>query len=305
MVGVLAKWGAVALAEGGQEGLQQFACRTSSPSTITSRVRICPEGVGKAAALGAAVGAVFGAAGIPGDIREHAEKRRLRRRHLHPASARGDARRDSHSRCRDHSRRSGPASDPCCRRLSQTMVVHDPAYVDESGVQQPAGPPHGMTVDVVKRGANMSDVRLRDRNGTVVRIGNALLATQDVTKDAVKAALQPPDDDRPGSPRLTETDRSSPIPSDIIDDGKALVEVATGQPSTITSAPVVDGKREVTQTPVADVVAADRAKTQAVINQILQGVAPAPAVAAGPLAAPPAGVPEVAGYCGPGQAPPL
>jgi predicted kinase len=194
---------------------------------------------------------------------------------------------------------------PVLQTAPQTMVVNDPAYIDEDGVQQPAGPLHGMTVDVIKRGDIASEVRLRDRAGTVMRVGNALLTptVQDVTKGAVKEALEPPEDERVASPRLTPADRTSPIPNDVIDDGKALLEVATGQPSTVTVATEVDGKLQLTQTKVSDLLARDRAQTQAVINQILQGVPSAPAVTAGPLAAPPTGVPEVAGTAAPTEAP--
>ena len=59
----------------------------------------------------------------------------------------------------------------------------------------------------------------------------------------------------PDSPRLTEQDRKSPIPNEIIDTGKAAVEAATGQPSTFTTTAEINGKREVVTGKVSDLVA--------------------------------------------------
>ena len=168
------------------------------------------------------------------------------------------------------------------------MVVNDPEMTLQSGEVLPAGALDGQTVTILESNENMSFVR--DADGKRHVVGNKLLA-------------QPPQEERVASPRLTETDRTSPIPNDVIDDGKALVEVATGQPSSITTTEVVDGKRQVVQTPVAELTAQNRAKTQAVINQILQGVTPSPIATAGPLAAPPAVAAEVPGTAAPAEAP--
>jgi hypothetical protein len=54
-------------------------------------------------------------------------------------------------------------------------------------------------------------------------------------KDAPRPANEPmpvaPDLDRADSPRLTEADRASPLPNDLIDDGKRIMAEATGEPS--------------------------------------------------------------------------
>ena len=67
-------------------------------------------------------------------------------------------------------------------------------------------------------------------------------------------------------------DRASPIPNDIIDAGKAAVEQATGKPSTVTTAQEVNGHVQVTDTNVSDIVAANKAKTQALVDRITAGV---------------------------------
>ena len=97
----------------------------------------------------------------------------------------------------------------------------------------------------------------------------------------------------PDSPRLTEQDRKSPIPNEIIDTGKAAVEAATGQPSTFTTTAEVNGKREVVTGKVSDLVAGNRAETAAVVSQIMEGVTPSPIVTEGPVAAPPAAATEI------------
>ena len=97
----------------------------------------------------------------------------------------------------------------------------------------------------------------------------------------------------PDSPRLTEQDRKSPIPNEIIDTGKAAVEAATGQPSTFTTTAEINGKREVVTGKVSDLVAGNRAETAAVTSQIMEGVSTPEILAGGPVAAPPVSATEI------------
>ena len=100
--------------------------------------------------------------------------------------------------------------------------------------------------------------------------------------------------ERPDSPRLTPQDRMSPIPNELIDDGKAAVEAATGRESTFTTTMEVDGKRTVVTGNVRDLVEQNKAETAALIDQITAGVSQPGIAAPAPLAAPPASEPEVA-----------
>ena len=94
--------------------------------------------------------------------------------------------------------------------------------------------------------------------------------------------------ERPDSPRLTPADRKSPIPNELIDEGKRTVEQSTGRESTFITTAEVDGKRTAVTGNVSDMVAANRVETQAVVEQITAGV-PTPEIGApAPLAGPPA-----------------
>jgi predicted kinase len=288
----LVKLGKGFVVEGGQEGLQQFMQNKIAQFTYNPD-QDPYENVAQSVAVGGAVGTTVTAAALPftlgGEREAPAPEGQPRARYEPPAGA-------------QPAEDIIPAEEALAVEPSPTMVVNDPAFTDESGVEQPAGPLHGMTVDVIKRGDNMTQVRLAD--GSITMIGNALLKpTVEVAEGAVKEALQPPEDERVASPRLTETDRSSPIPNDVIDDGKALVEVATGQPSTVTHTELVNGKRQVVQTPVADLTAELRANTAALIAQITGGVAPSPIATPGQQAAPPASAAEVGGTAAPAAAP--
>ena len=187
-------------------------------------------------------------------------------------------------------------------RPAPRMVVNDPEFTTPDGEVLPAGPLHGQTVTVEQAGDNMSLVRAED--GTRTRVGNALLEPAPESAPAPEAVPEeapPPEQvaraiEVPDSPRLTEADRRSPIPNAIIDAGKAVVEQATGQESTVTTTTVIDGKREVVTPKVSDLVAANRARTAATVAQIMAGVAPAPIATGAAPAAPPAaaaGVPAI------------
>lgn len=277
---VVMKIGRTALAEGGQEALQQ-AMQNIIAKYVYKPDQDITEGVAQAAAVGAAVGGTIQTAAAPFAGTEEATQP--------PPPA--------------------PTTDQ--------MVVNDPAFTEDDGTVVPAGDMHGQTVTVIERGENMSRVRTAD--GTERQIGNFLLEPP-AAQAAPPAAIVPPIEaeptttpqqpgvavtpdvvapavtqkvgdaaEIPDSPRLTASDRKSPIPNELIDEGKAAVESATGAPSTFTTTMEVDGKRTVVTGNVADLVAKDRVETAALVDRLMAGVSPpvTPPLApsAGPLAA--------------------
>ena len=192
-----------------------------------------------------------------------------------------------------------PDQAPPAPDIRQQMTVNEPEMTLDSGEVLPAGDLHGQTVRLIERGDNMSIVETAD--GTRRQIGNALLepvkpaAAVTPKQAAVDAAIDEQfarEMQVPDSPRLTPQDRKSPIPNEIIDTGKAAVEAATGQPSTITTTTEINGKREVVTANVSDLVSQNRAETAAVTAQIMEGVSTPEILAETPLAAPPAAAAE-------------
>jgi len=170
---------------------------------------------------------------------------------------------------------------------------------------------NGLKVATIKAGDTQTLVEAADGQRRLIN-NNLLRPVADVTKevaaDAAKSAIadagQGGDDDkRPDSPRLTPADRTSPIPNDIIDDGKALVEAATGKESTYTTTTEIDGKLTVVEGKVSDLVAENQATTNALIDRITATVDQPELFAAGTEGAPPASETPVGGAVAPAEAP--
>jgi len=152
---------------------------------------------------------------------------------------------------------------------------------------EPGAPTARMKVARDQSGVNTGSLRVFDPStGDVTILPTTLLRPVGKARPAAPEVADRVA--RPASPRLTEQDRKSPIPTELIDDGKALVESATGRESTYTTTQEIDGKRTVVTGKVSDLVAENRAETNALIANITAGVSQPFAGQPAPVGAPPA-----------------
>jgi hypothetical protein len=112
-------------------------------------------------------------------------------------------------------------------------IIGDRLLVD---TQSPQG--RAWQGDGVPEGAKPADVLYGSEIDATQQEMPGLLTEDDLRMETATAVAPANDPERLSSPRLTEDDRASPIPNDIIDDGKALIEAAvTGQPPELPQTP--------------------------------------------------------------------
>lgn len=138
-------------------------------------------------------------------------------------------------------------------------------------VETPAAPPADMS-QASPAGAIIPDVFDELPPVAAAPVAESMV----VETPKIMPAPQAEKDARITSTRLTPEDRASPIPNDIIDDGKKAIEEATGVPPTVTTAEIspTTGKLQVVDKPVEEANEERRTETAALVDQVMAGVTP-------------------------------
>jgi ddrB-like ParB superfamily domain/Zeta toxin len=256
-----------ALAEGGQEAFQTAAQNLIAKFNYDPD-RPIEENVAESAAVGAIIGAGMSApvAGYQA-VREGAE----------PAPG---------GRPEDRRPPVGALPEEALPAEETILPPEEPVSTPTEGRVAPAGTPFQAPPEPAPTPATIAEEAEEE-----------ILAPVETSEQIARAAAVP------DSPRLTPEDRKSPIPNEIIDSGKAAVEAATGRESTFLTTTTINGETTVVEGKVADIVAENKATTNALIERITATVDPAVAAALGTAAAPPAGAAVEGGGVGPAAAP--